>query len=80
MNVNGKTVCKTDDTFNAKYWRPRPESNRGTRICSPDNLADNQLLASKTAQIASPQYQGLRPEKQNQYYVDRWCVVIGWRP
>ena len=35
MNENCKTPCKTEGRFSAKYWRPRPESNRGARICSP---------------------------------------------
>src|SRR5262245_48725396 len=30
-----QTGCKPEPTIRAKYWRPRPESNRGARICSP---------------------------------------------
>src|SRR5262249_568967 len=30
-----KMACKMEGAIRAKYWRPRPESNRGARICRP---------------------------------------------
>ena len=35
MNTTLQTDCKPTHSDTAKYWRPRPESNRGARICSP---------------------------------------------
>jgi hypothetical protein len=35
-------------TVTAKYWRPRPESNRNARICSPLTFQASQSLSCKT--------------------------------
>lgn len=35
MNANDKVTYKMPTPTPAKYWRPRPELNRGTRFCRP---------------------------------------------
>jgi hypothetical protein len=49
----------------AKLWRPRPESNRGARICNPHGIQSNQRLSCKRPRFQAPANQRVGGVLQN---------------